>query len=88
MTPLLVATATALHALATVVFIGYYLLLSMLYLPVLAKSEFGGGASLLERCAGDSSRACRSRLWRRSTVAERASNSLPYDGGVSVAGNS
>ena len=48
MTPLLVATATALHALATVVFIGHYLLLSLLYLPVLAKSEMGGGAALSE----------------------------------------
>jgi len=57
MTPLLVATATALHGLATVVFIGYYLLLSLLYLPVLAKSESGGGASL-----GEVSK--RSRPWQ------------------------
>jgi uncharacterized membrane protein len=48
MTQLLVATANALHALASVVFVGYYLLLSLLYLPALAKPENGGGAALGE----------------------------------------
>jgi uncharacterized membrane protein len=56
MTQLLIATANTLHALATVVFVGYYLLLSLLYLPVLAKPEAGGGAAL-----GEISR--RSRAW-------------------------
>ena len=57
MTQLLIAIASSLHALATVVFIGHYLLLSLLYLPVLAKSELGGGASL-----GEVSK--RSRPWQ------------------------
>ena len=48
MTQLFIATANALHALATVVFVGYYLLLSLLYLPVLAKPDMGGGAALGE----------------------------------------
>jgi uncharacterized membrane protein len=46
MTPLLVAIAASLHALATVVFIGYYLLLSLLFLPVLGKAELDGGSAL------------------------------------------
>jgi uncharacterized membrane protein len=56
MTQLLIATANGLHALATVVFVGYYLTLSLLYLPALAKPEMGGGAAL-----GEISR--RSRPW-------------------------
>lgn len=48
MTPFLIATANTLHALATVIFVGYYLLLSLLYLPALAKPEMGGGAALGE----------------------------------------
>ena len=48
MTSFLIATADGLHALATIVFVGYYLLLSLLYLPVLAKPEIGGGAALGE----------------------------------------
>jgi len=48
MIPLLVATATGLHVLATVVFIGYYLLLSLIYLPVLAKPDMGSSAVLGE----------------------------------------
>jgi uncharacterized membrane protein len=48
MTPFLVATANGLHALATVVFVGYYLLLSLLYLPALSRPEAGGGAALGE----------------------------------------
>ena len=57
MTTLLVATATALHALATVVFIGYYLLLLLVFLPALATPGTGGGAAL-----GKASR--RSRPWQ------------------------
>ena len=48
MTQLLIATANSLHALATVVLVGFYLLLSLLYLPVLAKPDMGGGAALGE----------------------------------------
>jgi uncharacterized membrane protein len=36
------AISTGLHALATVVFIGHYLLLSLVYVPVFSKSENGG----------------------------------------------
>ena len=55
-TAMLVTTATALNALATVIFIGYSLLLSLLYLPVLAKPETGAGAALGE--ASRRSRPC------------------------------
>jgi len=48
MTQFIVATANSLHALATVVFVGYYLLLTLIYLPALAKPETGGGAALGE----------------------------------------
>ena len=43
MSQILIALSVWLHALATVVFIGHYLLLSILYLPVL---QTDGGASL------------------------------------------
>lgn len=39
MTPILIAFSMWLHALATVVFIGYYVLLSLIYLPGLATSN-------------------------------------------------
>ena len=39
MTPILIAFSMWLHALATVVFIGHYVLLSLLYLPGLAASH-------------------------------------------------
>jgi len=39
MSQFLVALSYWLHALATAIFIGYYLLLSLIYLPVLAKPE-------------------------------------------------
>jgi uncharacterized membrane protein len=45
MTQILVALSVWLHALATVIFIGHYLLLSTIYLPVLEKS---GGTFLSE----------------------------------------
>lgn len=48
MTPLLITTATSLHALATIVFIGHYLLLYLLYLPALAKPDAGSWAALSE----------------------------------------
>ena len=45
MSEILIALSTWLHALATVILIGHYLLLSLMYLPVLAK---GNGAALSE----------------------------------------
>jgi uncharacterized membrane protein len=46
MTQLLIATTNALHALATAIFIGYYLVLSLIYLPDIGRPELGGGAAL------------------------------------------
>jgi uncharacterized membrane protein len=42
----LIATANALHALASVIFVGFYLILSLICLPVLARPELAGGAAL------------------------------------------
>jgi uncharacterized membrane protein len=61
MTSFLVATANSLHTLATIIFVGYYLLLSLLYLPTLAKPEMGGGAAL-----GEISK--RSRPWLYASI--------------------
>lgn len=44
----LIPLSNVLHTLATVIFIGHYLLLSLLYLPVLSKIEQGGAAALSE----------------------------------------
>ncbi len=59
MTPFLVATANGLHALATVVFVGYYLLLSLLYLPALTKPE-AGAARRLAKSQSAAARGCMS----------------------------
>ncbi len=48
MPQILIPLSNVLHTLATVIFIGYYLLLSLLYLPVLSKMEQGGAAALSE----------------------------------------
>ncbi len=45
MSQILIASSTWLHAIATVILIGHYLLLALIYLPVLAK---GNGAALSE----------------------------------------
>jgi uncharacterized membrane protein len=45
MSQILIALSTWLHALATVILIGHYLLLSLIYIPVLAKNQ---GAALSE----------------------------------------
>ena len=45
MSEILIALSVWLHALATVILIGHYLLLSLIYIPVLAK---GNGAALSE----------------------------------------
>ena len=42
MPQILLSLSTWLHALATVIFIGHYLLLTLIYLPVLAKAPSGG----------------------------------------------
>jgi uncharacterized membrane protein len=56
MSQFLIPLSNVLHTLATVIFIGHYLLLSLLYLPVLSKMEQGGTATLSEISK-------RSRVW-------------------------
>jgi uncharacterized membrane protein len=56
MSQFLIPLSNVLHTLATVIFIGHYLLLSLLYLPVLTKMEQGGTAALSEISK-------RSRVW-------------------------
>ncbi len=41
MTQLLLATSTTLHALSTLIFIGHYLLVSLIYLPALSATDYG-----------------------------------------------
>jgi uncharacterized membrane protein len=55
MSQLLLATSTTLHALAMIIFIGHYLLMSLIYLPALSAMDNGGKA------LGEMSR--RSRRW-------------------------
>ena len=59
MSPILMALSVWLHALATVILIGHYFLLSVIYLPVLEK---GGGAFL-------SQVSKRSRRWMYASLA-------------------
>ena len=44
MSQLLLATSTTLHALAMIVFIGHYLLMSLIYLPALSRLDNGAKA--------------------------------------------
>jgi uncharacterized membrane protein len=60
MTQLLLATSTTLHALAMIVFIGHYLLLSRVYLPALSNVDTGA------RALGEMSR--RSRPWLYTSI--------------------
>jgi uncharacterized membrane protein len=60
MTQLLIATSTTLHALAMIVFIGHYLLLSLIYLPALSTMDSAGKA------LGEMSR--RSRPWMYGSI--------------------
>ena len=60
MTQLLLATSTMLHALAMIVFIGHYLLLSLIYLPALSTVDNAGQA------LGEMSR--RSRRWLYGSI--------------------
>jgi uncharacterized membrane protein len=61
MSQFLLSLSTWLHALATVIMIGHYLLLSLIYLPALAK-ENGGGQIL-------SAISKRSRMWMYASLA-------------------
>jgi len=61
MSQFLFSMSTWLHALATVIMIGHYLLLSLIYLPVIAK-ENGGGVIL-------SAISKRSRVWMYASLA-------------------
>jgi uncharacterized membrane protein len=60
MTQLLIAASTTLHALAMIVFIGHYLLMSLIYLPALSGLDNGGKA------LGEMSR--RSRRWLYGSI--------------------
>jgi uncharacterized membrane protein len=44
MSQILLATSTTLHALAMIIFIGHYLLMSLIYLPALSKLDNGAKA--------------------------------------------
>ncbi len=44
MSQLLIATSTTLHVLAMIIFIGHYLLMSLIYLPALSTVDNGGKA--------------------------------------------
>ncbi len=61
MSQFLLSMSTWLHALATVVMIGHYLLLALLYFPVLSRED-GGGAIL-------SVISKRSRMWMYASLA-------------------
>jgi uncharacterized membrane protein len=54
MTPVLIALSYWLHELATVVFIGYFVLLATIYLPVLSRVEYRSALSEISK---------RSRSW-------------------------
>jgi uncharacterized membrane protein len=60
MTQLLLATSTTLHALAMLIFIGHYLLTSLIYLPALSATDNGAKA------LGEMSR--RSRKWLYGSI--------------------
>ncbi len=60
MSQLLVATSTMLHVLAMIVFIGHYLLLSLIYLPALSNTDSG------PKALGEMSR--RSRKWLYGSI--------------------
>ncbi len=60
MSQILFSISTWLHALATTIFIGHYLLLTLIYLPVLGKEKTGG--MILSAISK------RSRLWMYSSL--------------------
>src|SRR6266508_4362005 len=59
MSQILISLSYALHAMATVIFIGYFVLLAVIYLPVLAKSGNGSVLSEISR---------RSRPWMYTSL--------------------
>lgn len=59
MTPILIALSYWLHAMATVIFIGYYVLLALIFLPVLSKTENGTALSEISK---------RSRPWMYASL--------------------
>ena len=59
MSQVLISLSYWLHAMATVVFIGHFLLLATIYLPVLAKSEVGSALSEISK---------RSRSWMYASL--------------------
>ena len=59
MTPILIALSNWLHTLATVIFIGHYVLLALIYLPVLSKAENGTALSEISK---------RSRSWMYASL--------------------
>jgi uncharacterized membrane protein len=60
MSQLLLATSTTLHAFAMIIFIGHYLLMSLIYLPALSATD-NGGKALGEMSA-------RSRKWLYGSI--------------------
>jgi uncharacterized membrane protein len=64
MSHLLVSISSWLHALATVIFIGHYLLLSLIYLPVLSKMDLSAGIG-----TALSAISKRSRSWMYASLA-------------------
>jgi uncharacterized membrane protein len=60
MNQLLLATSTTLHALAMIIFIGHYLLMSLIYLPALSNMDTG------PKALGEMSR--RSRKWLYGSI--------------------
>jgi uncharacterized membrane protein len=59
MTPILISISYWLHALATVIFIGHFVLLATIYLPVLARAKNGTALSAISR---------RSRPWMYTSL--------------------
>ncbi len=60
MSQLLIATSTTLHVLAMIIFIGHYLLSSLIYLPALSTTDIG------PRALGEMSQ--RSRRWLYASI--------------------
>jgi len=59
MTPILISFSYWLHALATVIFIGHFVLLATIYLPVLARAKNGTALSAISK---------RSRPWMYTSL--------------------
>lgn len=66
MTQFLIAASNALHTLAAFIFIGHYLLLSLIYLPALTNPDAGAGVADAGSAFGQISR--RSRSWMYAAI--------------------